>query len=81
MTSRFDVRPGRAAARRPALPALTITAAVLAAFALGGCSRPAEEPPQQSAAAESPAATPAPAQRPRQPRQKPVFFKVGFPTE
>jgi hypothetical protein len=86
MTSNFDVRPDHAAARRAGMPAPATPSAVaallaLAVLALGGCSRPAEEPPQQTAVAESPAATAAPAQRPRRPRQKPVFFKVGFPTE
>lgn len=72
MTSTFDPRRGRAAACGTALAVL---------LALGGCSRPAEEASQSTAGAEAPAAGDTSARQPRRQRTKPVFFKVGFPTE
>ncbi len=71
MNSILDTRRGLAAAAAPVV--------ILAVLALGACSRPAEEPPQQTG--DGPAASPAPAERPKRPRTKPVFFKVGFPSE
>lgn len=54
----------------PALRAVLLTAAC-ALVLLGGCSKKAEETPQEAAAPADPAGG----------RQRPIFVKIGFPTE
>jgi hypothetical protein len=72
MIAKLTLRP-----RRP-LATLATVAAAWAVLALAGCGRDAAETPSGT---EQPAATAPAQQKPKRPKVKPVFFKVGFPTD